>query len=194
MTLKRLRTLGRAFGAAALIGLLAPAAKAHVIDEIWLGGYAHDIADAGHGKESNTEDIQLEVDTVQPKVLRFLGAPRLAATVALNSADRTNFAAVSLAWDHRLIGPLFASLQFGFGVTDGIDAPPAGPAGDDDREHRLLLGSRALFREAVGLDWRYAPRWAIGVQYVHASNGEILGRRFNEGINDLGLRIGRQFN
>jgi len=172
----------------------APAAKADLIDEAWIGGYAHDISDIGHGKESNTEDVQLEVDTGQPALLRFLGAPHLNAVVSFNSAGESDFAAVGLAWDHRLVGPLYASLQFGIGETDGVDTPPSGPAGDYDRRHRLLLGSRALFREAAGLNWRVAPRWDIGVQYWHASNGEILGSsKFNEGINDLGLRVGYRF-
>jgi hypothetical protein len=183
------------FGATLFIaGALAQSARAEIVDDVWVGGYAHDISDLGHGKESNTQDVQLEVDTAQPSVLRFLGAPHLNAVVSLNSAGRTDFAAAGLAWDHRLFGPLYASLQFGAGVSDGIADPPAGAAGDYDRSHRLLLGSKVLFREAAGLDWRLPGHWQVGLQYWHASNGLILGsHRYNEGINDVGMRLGYRF-
>jgi hypothetical protein len=183
-----------AFAAALCAAGAASVARAGVIDEVWIGGYSHDVSDIGHGKESNTEDVQLEVDTGQPQILRFLGAPHLNAVVAVNSARESDFAAVGLAWDHRLVGPFYASLQFGIGETDGVDSPPAGPAGDYDRRRRLLLGSRALFREAAGLDWHVSNHWAIGLQYVHASNGNILGHHYNEGINNVGMRLGYRFN
>ena len=92
-----------------------------------------------------------------------------------------------------MVGPLYASFQIGIGATDGVTQPPSGPAGDYDRRHRLLLGSTALFREAAGVNWRFLPRWEVGVQFVHASNGLILGHRYNESINDLGLRLGYRF-
>jgi hypothetical protein len=176
--------------------VLAPAAKAGVIDEVWAGGYAHDISDIDHRdhqKESNTQDIQLEVDTVQPRLLRFLGAPHLNAIVSLNTAGESQMASVGLAWDRRLLGPFYGSFQVGIGETDGVAQPPNGPAGDYDRRHRLLLGSKTLFREAAGLNWRVAPRWEVGVQFTHASNGLILGHRYNESINDLGMRLGYRF-
>lgn len=188
--------LGARSAVSSLILALAAAAgaQASVIDQAWLGVYAHDVSDLGAGKESNTEDIQLEAQTVQPQALRFLGAPHIVGTLALNTAGETNFGALSLGWDHRLVGPLYASLQFGIGLSDGVDEPAAGAAGDEERRRRLILGSKALFREAVGVDWRFSRRWAAGVEYVHASNGQILGHGVNEGINDVGLRLGYHFN
>jgi len=183
---------GLASGAAAFAALICAAsspARAEIIDQVWIGGYAHDISDLGLGKESNTADVQFEVDTAQPQLLRFLGAPHLNATLALNTAGKTDFGSVGLAWDHRLLGSLFGSLQFGIGDSDGVTRPSSDPK---DRD-RLLLGSKALFREAVGVNWRLKDRWLIGVQFVHASNGLILGRRYNEGINDVGMRFGYRF-
>jgi len=179
-----------AFGAAvAALAFSASPAAAEIVDQVWIGGYAHDISDLGLGKESNTTDIQLEVDSAQPQVLRFLGAPHLNATLALNTAGKTDFGSVGLAWDRRLIGSLYGSLQFGIGDSDGVTRPSSDPK---DRD-RLLLGSKALFREAAGVNWRMKNHWLIGVQFVHASNGLILGRRYNEGINDAGVRIGYRF-
>jgi Lipid A 3-O-deacylase (PagL) len=174
---------------AALICTVSSPARAEIVDQVWIGGYAHDITDWGLRKEGNTADVQLEVDTAQPDILRFLGAPHLNATLALNTAGKTDFGSVGLAWDRRLWGSLYGSLQFGIGDSDGV----TGPSSDPKDRNRLLLGSKLLFREAGGLNWRMKNHWLIGVQYVHASNGLILGHRYNEGINDLGIRIGYRF-
>jgi len=176
-------------GLAAALSLFSAPARAGIIDQVWIGGYAHDISDLGNGKESNTADIQLEVDTGQPRFLRFLGAPHFNATLALNTAGETDFGSVGLAWDHRLFGSAYGSLQFGIGDSDGVTQPSSNPKD----QNRLLLGSKMLFREAGGVNWRLKNHWLVGVQFVHASNGLILGKRYNEGINDVGVRVGYRF-
>ncbi|HEY5410743.1 MAG TPA: acyloxyacyl hydrolase [Caulobacteraceae bacterium] len=74
-----------------------------------------------------------------------------------------------------------------------MTAPPPGPLGDYDRSHRLLLGSKVLFRAAAGVDWRIDSRWSIGAEFVHLSNGHIFDHEHNEGINDAGIRLGFRF-
>jgi lipid A 3-O-deacylase len=179
--------------AAVLLLMLPVVASADVIDEVSVTGLAHDVSDIGHGKENGTEDIQLEVDTTRPQLLRFLGAPRINAFIALNTAGRTNSAGAGLVWDHRLFGPIYASADLGLAVNDGVTDAALGPAGVYDREHRLLLGSRVLFREALGLEWRLARHWAIGAEYVHQSNGQILSHGANESINDAGVKLAYRF-
>ncbi|HEY2658155.1 MAG TPA: acyloxyacyl hydrolase [Caulobacteraceae bacterium] len=170
-----------------------PTAQAGGLDQIWVGGYAHDVSDLRHGKESGTGDVQVEIDSARPAWLRFMGAPRLNAALSLNSAGLTNFGSAGLTWNHRLIGPLYGSLDLGFGLTDGVANPPPGPRGAYDLDHRLLLGSKVLFREAAGVDWRLSRRWSIGAQFVHLSNGLVLAHRYNQGINNVGLRLGYRF-
>jgi lipid A 3-O-deacylase len=172
---------------------LPSAAKADIIDEVSVGGFSHDISDIGHGKESSSADIQIEVDTTRPPLLRVLGAPRVNAFVVLNSAGRTNSAGAGLVWDHRLFGQLYGSLDLGLAVNDGVTGARLGPGGDFNRQHRLLLGSRLLFREAFGLEWRFARRWAIGAEFVHQSTGQIVSHGANEGINDAGLKVAYRF-
>lgn len=171
------------------------AARAGVLDEIWVGGFAHDVSDIGHdnGKESGTEDTILEADTARPGVLRILGAPRIGLSLGLNSAGLTNSGAVSLVWDHHLFGPLYGSVDLGMGLSDGVSQTPAGVAGVYDQQHRLLLGSKVLFREAAGVDWRLNDRWSIGGEFVHFSNGLILAKDHNQGVNDAGIRLGYRF-
>ncbi len=168
-------------------------AQAGVLDEVWAGGFAHDVSDLDHGKESGSGDVQIEVDSVRPGFLRILGAPRLNATLSLNSAGLTNFGSVGLTWDHRLLGPIYGSLDLGFGLNDGVANAPTGPRGDYELNHRLIVGSKVLFREAAGLDWRFAGRWSVGAEFVHLSNGLILTHHYNQGINDVGLRLGYRF-
>ena len=132
---------------------------------------------------------------VSPSLLRFLGAPHINGVFAVNSAGETNFGSVGLVWDHRLFRQLYGSVDFGIGLTDGVaDPPKSGPSADYDQAHRLLLGSKVLFREALGVDYRLPRHWSIGLEFVHASNGQILGsHHYNRGINDAGLRIGYRF-
>ena len=109
-------------------------------------------------------------------------------------SEESELASGGLVWDHRLVGQVYGSLDVGLGVTNGLIDPRAGPVGAYDLKHRLLLGSSVLFREAPGIEWRFSPSWSLGAEFVHASNGEILGsHRFNRGINDAGLRLGYRF-
>ena len=150
--------------AAALVafGLASPAlAQSQLLDEVWVGGFAHDTSDIGHGKESNTQDVMLEVDTGRPGALRFLGAPRIGASIALNGAGLTNFGGLGLVWDHKLFGHIYGSLDLGMGLSDGVAHAQTGAAEAYDERHRLLLGSKVLFREAGGLNWRLSQHWWV---------------------------------
>jgi hypothetical protein len=177
--------------------MIAPAPKAFagdLLDEVWVGGFSHDISDIGAGKESGDVDVEIEADSVRPRLLRPLGAPRITAVMMLDSAGVSSFAALGLTWNHTLFFPrLRASADFGVGVSDGLTTAPAGAAGERLRAHRLLLGSDVLFREALGLDWRLSRHWSIGLEFTHDSNGHILASGYNEGITDLGLRLGYAF-
>jgi lipid A 3-O-deacylase len=175
-----------------LAAILPSVARADIVDEVSVGGFAHDVSD-GHGKESGTQDIQLEVDSTRPPILRVLGAPRVNAFISLNSAGRTNSAGAGLVWDHRLFGRLYGSVDLGLAVNDGVLTAALGPAGEYDRTHRVLLGSHILFREAVGLEWRFDRHWALGAEFVHQSTGQIVAQGANEGINDAGLKLAYHF-
>lgn len=182
------RLIGVGLAAAAILGA-APSAAAGVLDEVWVGGYAHDFDDSQH-KESGTAEIEFEADTAQPRFLHFIGWPSIALTAAINTGGKTDFGGVALVWQRRLISRLSGSVQFGLDVNNGVVSAPSGPAGDELRKDRLELGSNLLFREAVGLDWALDPRWRVGAQFIHNSTGQILAHGPNEGLNELGVRVG----
>jgi hypothetical protein len=168
-------------------------ASAEAIDAVWLGGYAHSFNNPAGRKEAGTGEVEAEADTPQLRALRALGAPRVAFTVALNTGGKTDFGGAALVWERRLVGRLSGSVQFGLNLNDGDTHAPSGPAGDDLRRTRLQLGSKVLFREAAGLNWRLNRRLSLGLQYIHNSNGEILAHGSNESINEIGLRLGLRF-
>ena len=182
-------TLGGAIAAVAF----ATSSHAGAIDQVWVGAFAHSVTHSNR-LEGGTQDIFFEVDTARPRALRALGAPRVGIAIAANTAGHSDLASLGLVWDHQLSGRLYGSVDFGFGVTDGLIRPRAGAQGVSDFETRLLLGSHVLFRVAAGLDWRLSRRWSVGLELVHASNGNLLGSHpYNRGINDAGLRFAYRF-
>lgn len=185
----RLWGLALAPAAVLVLGAAATTAQAGVVDEVRIGALAHDYNDINHGKESGSADILLEVDSKRPQILRVIGAPRLNAVASFNTDGLTNYVAAGLTWDHRLFGPIYGSIDLGMAQTDGVKSPPMGANHDYVTSHRLLLGSKTLFREAIALDWRLNPRWSVGLQIAHLSNGLILSHRYNEGLNDGGIRV-----
>lgn len=175
------------------LALFATPASAGIVDQVWIGGFAHDVNDIG-AVEGGTWDATIELDSGRPQLLRPIGAPRVNLVAALNTAGKTSLYSVGLTWDRRLFSQLYGSLDLGLGGSNGLIRARPWPQGLLDGENRLILGSRILFREAVGLEWRFGSNWSVGAQFVHASNGGILGdHRFNRGINDAGLRFGYRF-
>jgi lipid A 3-O-deacylase len=165
-------------------------AAAQVVDEVAIGAYAHSINNPWGTKEAGTQEIEVEIDTARPALLRAIGAPRIALTAAFNTDGKTKFGGAALAWDRRLWRRLSGTVQFGLDLNDGDVRAPPGPAGDAERRDRLQLGSRVLFREAAALNWRLTSHWNVGLQYIHNSNGEILGNGPNQSLNELGIRLG----
>ena len=108
------------------------AARAGVVDEVWVGGFAHDFIDIGRGKESGTEDVQLEVDSARPHQGRYL--VRFSDVASIEDAEGLR-GAVLLAEPiedseallvHELIGAEVID-QFGtvHGHITGVEANPA---------------------------------------------------------------------
>ncbi len=185
-----------AVGAALCVCLFASWAQAGVIDEVSVGGFSHDFVNITDGVESNLTDVQLEVDTGRPQILRFLGAPRLNAYATFNGARHSDVYGGGLVWDHQAFWrQLYVTLDFGLAYTDGVIKPPPGATADNyDHYPRLLLGSNLLFRTAPGLEWHFDNGWVVGGQLIHLSNAGLLGNHhYNRGINDIGLRLGYRF-
>lgn len=176
----------------AALSLSAGMAQAQ-ISEVRLGVVAHDLA-------RNIEDgVQITGQIVfdSPDVLSFALSPRPYLYGSFNSAGNTNLGAAGFLWTGHFAENW--SLEGGFGVAyhDGVRDISQMPAGDPDRirlaNSRALLGSRFLFHTQLGLDYAITPSVAVGVYYEHFSNGQILGKGRNQGLDEIGARVSWRF-
>ena len=189
-----MRLTGSCRAAAIAVVSLGFASAAHAdggfLDEGRLGVYDHDASLGGHQKESGA-DIGVEALF---KPFNFLGEPRLAIGGLVNTDGETDQAYVGLTWTWDFVhgvfksdDGLYAEATLGGGWNDGkinVTDPV-------EQQKRKSLGSHALFREDVDLGYRFNPVWSIAVSYNHISNADLATR--NEGLNDIGLRIGMKF-
>jgi lipid A 3-O-deacylase len=162
------------------------------IDEVRLGVYEHDISLFGHQKESGI-DTGAEILFPSPDFLSLIGGPRPVIGGLVNSKGETDQAYLGLTWTWDFWHGAFKDDDgfyvegtLGGGWNDGLSAAPPAEA-----QTRKSLGSSILFREDVDIGYRLTPSWSIALSYNHISNAD-LGNR-NEGLNDLGGRIGFKF-
>jgi lipid A 3-O-deacylase len=176
---------------AACLALLPATASAQIklIDEIKLGGLAHDVTFGGRHLESGA-DINLEMLFTPPDILRVLGSPRPHIGADINTSGNTSDGYFGLTWGIMLIQSLFgagdgvfANGSLGGAIQDGyIDTAPAG---------RKRLGSRILFRESAELGYQLTPNTSVSAIVDHISNAN-LGNH-NAGITSAGARLGVKF-
>jgi lipid A 3-O-deacylase len=176
---------------AACLALLPATASAQIklIDEIKLGGLAHDVTFGGRHLESGA-DINLEMLFTPPDILRVLGSPRPHIGADINTSGNTSDGYFGLTWGIMLIQSLFgagdgvfANGSLGGAIHDGfIDTAPAG---------RKRLGSRVLFRESAELGYQITPNASVSAMVDHISNAN-LGNH-NAGITSAGARFGFKF-
>jgi lipid A 3-O-deacylase len=176
---------------AACLALLPATASAQIklIDELKLGGLAHDVTFGGRHLESGA-DINLEMLFTPPDILRVLGSPRPHIGADINTSGNTSDGYFGLTWGIMLIQSLFgagdgvfANGSLGGAIQDGyIDTAPAG---------RKRLGSRILFRESAELGYQLTPNTSVSAIVDHISNAN-LGNH-NAGITSAGARLGVKF-
>jgi lipid A 3-O-deacylase len=197
------RRFGRWFAAAAAAAMLAPAAaraqsSLTIIDEIKLGVLDHDVQFLG-GKEGGA-DINGEVlfrspvkDATAQQVtpyLRWLVQPRLHVGFEANTSGFTNQFYFGGTWTWLLARQL---ARPGDSLNFGISFGPSFNDGDivSRQPDRKNLGSNVLFREGFELGYLLTPRYEVSAFFDHVSNGGLA--KYNQSINDLGMRFGIKF-
>jgi lipid A 3-O-deacylase len=188
--------------AAAIGGLIALAAAPvqAKVSEARFGLFAHNVETnvaKNAGKEDGV-DIQVEVLFDSPNLLKFAGAPRPSLVASLNSQGETSFAGASLDWSFP-IGTKFSIdpyLGYILHTGDPLNNPYA-PADSVRRAkfnaEELALGSRDLFRLGFAVSYAPSETWTTAIVYEHLSHGHILGGEKNQGLDNLGFRLGRKF-
>lgn len=167
----------------------APAEAQRLIDEIKIGGLAHDVGFLGHHVESSA-DLNLEMLFTSPDLLGVIGSPRPHIGADINLSGNTSDGYFGLTWGITLIQNLFrsgdgifANGSLGGAVHDGFldTAPP----------DRKRLGSRILFRESLELGYRFNPTISVSAILDHISNANLARR--NAGVTNAGARFGFRF-
>lgn len=186
-----LRMTALAAAGCALLALQpAPAAaQVKLVDEVKLGGLAHDVTFGGRHVESGA-DVNLEILFTPPDILRWIGSPRPHLGADVNTGGNTSDGYFGLTWGIMLIQSLFGAGDgiyvngsLGGAVHDGYlnSAPPG----------RKKLGSRILFRESGEVGYQLTPNLSVSAIVDHISNANLA--KSNAGITSAGARLGVKF-
>ncbi|HEX2802002.1 MAG TPA: acyloxyacyl hydrolase [Phenylobacterium sp.] len=195
-----IRSLAAGVALSALMGA-TPVVAADLI----LGAYAHDVTWIGEmigsgaaGRESGA-DIELGVRSRRLETWTWLLKPQAHAFISVNTRGTSNFVAAGLSWPIPIGERLYLRPGLGLAYTDGkAGLPPANaqnisPAETARRLHlyytRIDFGSKILFQPELGLGYRFSPRLAGELSWVHISNGEIFHQGKNQGLDDAGVRL-----
>ncbi len=178
---------------AAAVALLPgrAAAQSNLIDEIKIGGLAHDVGFLTHHVESGA-DINIEMLFTSPDFLSVIGSPRPHIGGDINTSGNTSDGYFGLTWGATLqqlfgIAPgVFVNGSLGGAVHDGYLTTPVPPP-----PGRKLLGSRILFRESAELGYQITPAISVSAILDHISNANLAPR--NAGITSAGARVGFKF-
>lgn len=187
----------------ALLALISatPAAAADLI----LGAYAHDVTWIGNlvgsgaaGREGGA-DIEVGVRSQRLESWTWLGKPQAHAFISANTDGSSNFVAAGFSWAIPMGERLYFRPGLGLAYTDGkAGLPPANAQNISPAETarrlrlyytRIDFGSKMLFQPELGFGYRFSPRLAGELSWVHISNGEIFHHGKNQGLDDAGARL-----
>lgn len=183
-----------AFGAAIAA---APAAHADV-DSVHVGVMAHDvcITDCKNAHKEAGPSVEGAVSFDSPSWLSWAGSPQPYAVASVNTHGNTSFAGVGVEWHWHVTQNWSVDPGVGYVIHNGeIDNKyaPGDPRAVQFQNENLLLGSRDLFRISLGVTRRIAGPWDAQVFYSHLSHGQILGHGRNQGLDQVGVRLGYHF-
>lgn len=165
--------------------------------EVRLGVLAHDVHFLGgheNGADINGELLfpspLLGVGNDLPDWIRWAAHPQPMVGASINTSGYTSEGYAGLTWTVPLTSGLLRAsdgLSFGFSVAGEVNnghVNPSGPAHE-------ALGSNVLFRLGAEIGYQVTPRMGLYVLFEHASNADLA--HYNEGLNDLGVRVGLRF-
>jgi len=177
--------IGLALAMAALGAGAAVAADTRpFIDELRVGILAHDVPGlwSGFSLETHRPDINGEV-ILSPSTRLWGGTVRPAIGASYNSAGGTSKAYADARWEYQTSLGVFFDLGIGAAVHNG----DLGPVSIDHK----AMGSRLLFHFPAEVGYRFANGQTLSLYFEHDSNGYT--QKYNEGLDDLGIRYGIKF-
>lgn len=183
-----------AFGAALAV---APSAQAGV-DEIHVGVMAHNVCviDCKNADKEDGPNVEFQVSFESPGWLDWAGSPQPYLMASVNTAGDTSFGGFGLEWRWDFADGWAVEPGFGYVVHNGETNNPfpnGSPEAAAFAEENVMLGSEDLFRTSIGLTRDFAGPWEAQVFFEHLSHGQILGEGRNQGLDQVGIRLGYQF-
>lgn len=189
----------RVSAAAAFGAALAAAPAAHAgVDEVHVGVLAHNICvtDCKNANKEDGPNIELQVSFESPSFLAWAGSPQPYLVASINAAGETSFGGAGFEWRWNFADGWALEPGFGYVVHDGETNNPypnGSPEAAAFAEEHVLLGSEDLFRSSIGLTRDFEGPWEAQLFFVHLSHGQILGEGRNQGLDQIGVRLGYQF-
>lgn len=162
-----------------------------IIDHASIGYFAHDVGGLWSGFRIERATTAMNFDIVFAPHLDVLWGtirPAVGGTVTLGDGTSYGYADAR----YEIAGPLdtFFGIGLGFAVHDGALEPNGfvPPGGHCDK----ALGSRVLFHVPIEIGVTVAERLRLSAYFEHVSNG-WLGTDVNEGMDNIGARVGYKF-
>lgn len=190
------KALGLAAAGAAL--MLAPADARADIAEIHVGVMAHNICvvNCKNADKEEGPNVELQVSFDSPSWLSWAGSPQPYLVASFNTAGNTSFGGFGLEWRWEFAEGWAIEPGIGYVVHDGeLENPFANgtPEAAAFAANNVQFGSRDLFRTSIGLTRDLPGPWEMQLYFEHLSHGQILGEGRNQGVDELGLRVGYRF-
>lgn len=183
-TTYRLGTWRAALCFAACVAATIQASAQSFVHEFKLGALYHDMPVLWSGSQRERTAVDINAELILAPSIAFLGGtirPAIGGTV--NTRGETSKGYIDARWQIEGPANLFFGLGLGAAVHDG---------NTDIRDRgRKALGSLLLFHIPFEAGLRLDARNAISIYYDHMSNGYT--RRYNEGLDTLGVRYGYRF-
>lgn len=189
---------GTTAGIAAFGAIMALAPQAHAgVNEVHVGVMQHNICvlDCKNADKEDGPNVEFQVSFDSPDFLHWAGSPQPYIMASVNTAGDTSFGGFGLEWRWDFAEGWAIEPGVGYVIHDGTTENPY-PGGsqanvDFSRDH-LLLGSEDLFRTSIGLTRDFEGPWEGQLFFEHLSHGQIIGSGHNQGIDQIGIRIGYQ--
>jgi hypothetical protein len=154
------------------------------ITELKIGALWHDPGDLWSGFRREPESVDVNIEALLAPSLPFLwGSIRPAVGGSINTAGGTSKGYVDARWQVETPSGIFFGLGLGAAIHDG-DISPIDP-------DKKALGSRVLFHIPAEVGLRFDDHNSVSVYFEHISNGYT--KRYNEGLDALGMRYGYKF-
>ena len=154
------------------------------IQEARIGVLAHDVPNLWSHFRTETQKPDLNGElTFSPSVSLWGGSIRPAIGGTVNFNGGTSKAYADARWEYQ------TSLGVFFGMGLGV-AVHNGHLGIDAEDHKAL-GRRVLFHIPAEIGYRFAGGQTLSLYFEHISNAHTT--RYNEGLDDLGVRYGIKF-